>query len=248
MEEINKTDNVKDWKSLKTANFKSIEEICRMSYEFSMAYVIIGFPGAGKTNTFRIVKTYFDDVFYLKLDKTFRPKDLYIELLKILDVYDFDYSLSLKVLAERVIEELNHRSRRNLLIIDEANRLRHSFLTYFHQLIDDTTQTGLVISGTPEFEVEFKRWLKFSKPGIAELNSRIMEWRALERPTNHEIKSVAEKNGVKDKNELERLAKICGDYRKLYQEVVNIRIQQAKIKAAQTEVSFKTSSDDLVPA
>lgn len=247
MEDNNKTNNIKGWKSLQTANFKSVAEICRMAYDFSLAFVIIGFPGAGKTNTFSIVKTHFDNVIYLKLDKTFRPKDLYVELLKLLDVYDFDYSLTLKVLAEKVIDELNKRGGKNLIIIDEGNRLKHSFLTYFHQLIDDTAQTGLIISGTPEFEVEFKRWLKFSKPGIAELNSRLMEWRTLERPTKHEIKSVAETNGIKDKDELQRLADTCSDYRKLYQEVLKIRIKETKGKVSKGN-SVAATSEDLVPA
>ncbi len=220
-------DSIKEWKTLKTANFKSVEEVCNLAYQYSLSFIIIGFPGAGKSNTFGFVRAALDDVLYLKLNKTFRPKDVFIELLKLLDVFDYDYSLPLKFLADKVVEELNKRSKKSLIIIDEANRLTHSSLTYLHHIIDDATQTGIVISGTPEFELDFEKWLRNSKPGISELNSRIVDRRKLERPMPHEIKAVAEKNGVKDRAELERLAKECKDFRKLYQEVILLRIKAA---------------------
>jgi len=237
--------NLKDWKTLKTNNFKVIEQLFKTAYQYSLPYVLIGYTGAGKTNTFQIMKSYFKHTYYLKLDKTFRPKDLYVGLLKLLDIYDYDYGLPLKILSEKVVDALNTLDGKSLVIIDEGNRLSSASVTYLHQMIDDTKQSGFIISGTTEFELDFQKWLRANKSGIAELKSRIIEWKKLDRPLAHELKAVAEKNGVKDRVELDRLAKECKDYRQLFHEVIKLRIQAAEKEAAKIDSTPALASREL---
>jgi DNA transposition AAA+ family ATPase len=214
---------------------------------YSLPYVLIGYPGAGKTNSFRIIKSYFDHTYYLKLNKTFRPKDFYIGLLKLLEIYDFDYGLPLKFLSEKVAEALNQIEGKSLVIIDEGNRLSAGSLTYLHQMIDDTKNTGYIISGTAEFELDFQKWLRLNTPGISELNSRIIEWKKLDRPLPHELKAVADKNGIKAKDELDRLAKTCKDYRQLFHEVIKLRILEAAANSnSAATISKDEKSEDLL--
>ena len=102
-------------------------------------------------------------------------------------------------------------------------------MEWFQLIFDSSTRCGLILSGTKKFENDFKGWVASEKLGVPELNSRIDEkWIVLDIPKKPEMKQVALRNGVTDPALLKKLLDECSDYRRLFQKIVNLRIEKVK--------------------
>lgn len=224
------TDQIKAWIVLKTENYQEITKSLNKAYEYSLLSAIIGFPGAGKTTAFDRYLIANKNAIYLRLDKSFGPKDFYVHLLRKLGVLDYGYDIPIRFLAEKLATTLNAREGRALIIIDDAGRFSASMMEFFQQVFDETSgKTGLVLAGTQKFHKDFKDWAKKQKLGIPELDSRIREnWTILKEPSKEEMKIVAKKNGVSDESTLKVLLKGCTTYRQLNARIIDLRIEQVE--------------------
>lgn len=225
---------LKDWVILKTNNYNTIMGKLENAHKYALLTCIIGFPGAGKTTTFRhYTKTHGKDVVYICLDVSFRAKDFYVTLLRELGVPDYGYDVPIKFVASKITETIREREEPVLIIIDDAGRFTAPMMEWF-QLIYDSENCGLILSGTKKFKNDFDGWDKQNRLGIPELASRVDEWVVLKEPTKEEMKKVAQKNGVTDPVVLTKLTNECSDYRKLSKKVIGLRIKQVN-NAAQTK-------------
>ena len=220
---------MKDWIKLKTGNFNLVLETCTDAAEHGLIYSIVGYSGAGKTTALQHVEKEIKGAFQLRLDKTFRAIDMYVTMLRLVKVSDYGYDLPIRFLADRFSKEIKKRSYQTLMIIDDAGRFTADHMQHFQAIYDSCDRKlGMILSGTEQFEKEFKRWVIRNVKGIPELDSRIMDWVNLSRPTSHEIESIAQANGVGDKMEIERLRKVCTTFRLLYHEILKTRIKNNK--------------------
>lgn len=223
---------LKDWVILKTNNYNTIMGKLENAHKYALLTCIIGYPGAGKTTTFRHFKMAHEGVVYICLDVSFRAKDFYVMLLRALGVPDYGYDVPVKFVASKITETIRERDSPVLIIIDDAGRFTAPMMEWF-QLIYDSENCGLILSGTKKFKNDFDRWVKQSRLGIPELASRVDEWLILKEPPKEEMKKVALKNGVTDPALLTKLTNECNDYRKLSKKIINLRIKQAN--SAQTK-------------
>jgi hypothetical protein len=223
-----KSDNIKEWVTLKTANYNEILELCGLTLEYSLFYCIVGGPGAGKTTAFKNFSEENKNVLYLKLDVTFEPKDLYIEILRLCGIQDYGYDLKSKHLAEKVARVLNERPGKSILIVDDAGRLKSADYVEHWQGVRDATQekVGIILAGTQKFKKDFERWVAKGSKGIPELNDRIIDWIILKNPSKRELQAVATRNGITSAEDLEMLTKKCISYRSLKHQIYKLRIKQ----------------------
>lgn len=216
---------LKTWVNLKTENFLEVTSLCEKTFKFSLFYCLIGFPGAGKTTAFNFYCKSNKNAIYLRLDKTYKPKDFYVALLRLCGVGDYGYDQTLLQLSNKLAKTLNSRPEKTILIIDDAGRFQANFMEHFQAVRDLTeTKVGIILSGTAKYKKDFESWVVQNLNGIPELNSRILDWIILKQPKKTELKSVAMKNGITDTEELAILVKTCDNFRSLYNEVLKLLI------------------------
>ncbi len=217
---------IKDWVILKTENYSIITEKLHNTHTYALLTCIIGFPGAGKTTTFRNYRSgRGKEVVYICLDVSFNAKDFYVALLRELGVPDYGYDVPIKFLATKITETIKDRVEPVLIIIDDAGRFTAKMMEWF-QLIYDSENCGLILSGTKKFKDDFEGWVRLNRLGVPELSSRIDEWVILKEPTKEEMRKVAQKNGVTDSTVMGKLLKECKDYRRLTKQIFKLRINQ----------------------
>jgi len=219
-----------EWVILETSNYKSIIQICNDSLQHSLFQVLIGPPGVGKSTALQMFKNANRNeiILLIELDKIFTAKKLYFELLKGLGIYDFDISLPLPVLAEKLVIVLRE-GRKKLIIVDDASRAGADMLEYWQHVRKFTSNnTGIILTGTSKFKDDFDKWVAQKKRGIPELASRIMNWTILSLPGKDEILAVAKENGVTDSAELHSLI-TCTDFRDLYNRVIMDGVKRPKL-------------------
>lgn len=217
-----------EWVTLKTSNYNEIFRICQLTLEFSLFYCIIGSPGAGKTTAFKNFTEQFANVFYLRLDANWRPKDLYVKILRLCGIQDYGYDLASLHLAEKVGRVLNEKPEKSMIVIDDAGRFRSSEYVENFQALRDMTQekVGIICSGTQKWKKDFDSWLARSHNGIPELSDRILDWVHLKTPSRSELKSIAAKNGVAAPEVLDRITKKCTSFRALKNEIIKLRLKE----------------------
>lgn len=218
---------LKDWVILKTENYNIITEKLNNARTYALLTCIIGFPGAGKTTTFRNYRSSQQgkEVVYICLDVSFNAKDFYVALLRELGVPDYGYDVPIKFLATKITETIKEREEPVLIIIDDAGRFTAKMMEWF-QLIYDSENCGLVLSGTKKFKDDFDGWVRQNRLGVPELASRIDDWVILKEPTKEEMQKVAQKNGVSDSSVMGKLLNECKDYRRLTKKIIALRIKQ----------------------
>ncbi|HEU5291808.1 MAG TPA: ATP-binding protein [Cyclobacteriaceae bacterium] len=226
-------EEITKWKIVKTTNFKRIYEVLLDAYEFSLLYCLIGFSGAGKSTAFRTFIQEHKDVFYLRLDKTYTRKDLYVALLRCFDEHEYGYDIPVRFLAIRLSDLINARPGKVLIILDDAGRFSAAHIEYLQSIFDaNEGKLGLVLSGTSKFSNDFKEWVRTEEQGIPELDTRIHEWVYLQRPSASELKSVASMNGITSAADLTQIAKGCNNFRTLRARVIDIRKEKLKQKSS----------------
>lgn len=222
---------MKEWITLKTKAFKQIYALLKMTHITSSMHVLLAPTGCGKSFTLNYYRKLHPNVYYFKLDKNYSPKEFYIELLHILGVYDYDRTVSLKSLANRVSFLLNENSTKSLVIFDEIGKFSADMLEYFQSIRDATEEhVGIVLAGTNAYQDKFDDWLLKSYRGIPELDSRIFSTVKVLPPSDKEKYAIVKKNGVTEPHEIKRIVKVSTDLRKLYQEVILYRYAQTEEK------------------
>jgi type II secretory pathway predicted ATPase ExeA len=226
---MQKQDEISKWTIVKTKNYERIIEVLNNAFEYSLLYCLIGYSGAGKSTAFKAFLAENKNAVYLRLDKTYSKKDLYVSLLRLFDQHEYGYDIHVRFLAEKLATLIEKRPGKSIIILDDAGRLSAPQLEYLQAIFDSGEgKLGFIISGTAKFHNDFKKWVRTEKLGIPELETRIHSWEILDRPPISELKGVASKNGIVDANDLTAIVKGCKDFRTLRARVLDYKIKLSK--------------------
>ncbi len=99
------------------------------------------------------------------------------------------------------------RTKKPLLIIDEADKLKHSALRTLITLYNECqNKMGCVIVGTDNLEVEIKRGVRYNRKGFDELDSRFgRRFIHLHGSTYDDVKKICFLNGVKAESDIKKI-------------------------------------------
>lgn len=205
---------------LETADFKACFSCCENATKHHFMIGLIGDTGTGKTTaltTYALRK----NVFYVAYDKTLKPKNFFIMLLREMGIA---FEGSIHDMVNRIADELNILPK-PLLIIDEAGKITHTMILYLHVLRDKTAKNcGIVLGGMPYFKTNLQKFSSKEKEGYAEFFRRVSLWHTLKGLTRNEIAQVCEINGIEDKDLLREM-QTKKKFGELYNAILLQRIQ-----------------------
>ncbi|HNC30532.1 MAG TPA: ATP-binding protein [Cyclobacteriaceae bacterium] len=215
-----------EWKTLEIDSFKKIKALLTKAQALSSLHVIIGPAGCGKSSSYEWYKRNHANVFLVKIEHTYSPKDFYIEILRKLGVNDHDRTANLKTMSDRIAYLLRERKEKCLLLLDECSKASSRFLQNFQCVRDLTVDNlGIIMSGTEKFKKDFESWVSKNHIGIPELNSRIYSWEEIDFPSYHEKHQIIEANGINTASVIKKIAMESKDLRKVYQAVIELRYE-----------------------
>ncbi len=215
-----------EWKTLEIESFRKIKAVLIKAQALSSLHVIIGGAGCGKTSTYDWYKRNHANVFLIKIEHTYSPKDFYIEILRKLGINDHDRTANLKTMSDRIAYLLRERREKCLLLLDECSKASSRFLQNFQCIRDLTVDNlGIILSGTDKFKTDFDAWVRKNHVGIPELNSRIYSWEFIDFPSFDEKYQIIKANGIANEKDIKRIATDSKDLRKVYQTVRELRYE-----------------------
>jgi len=210
------------WRTVRTANFQSIQIFCDKTRNRCKMSGIIGYTGAGKTTALKAYNMKNANTYLVTCKKSMSTKQFFIEILRVMGI---KFNGSIYDIIQTISRELN-RKQSPLLIIDEAGKLSITQLLYMHDLRDSTQKNaGIVLSGVDYFKANLLKAVEKSKEGMPELYDRISLWLPLHKPTRREIKSICQLNGLVEPDKI-RTAQKLRNYRKLYNYVESEILKQ----------------------
>ena len=205
---------------LETTDFKACFTTCENAKKHHFMIGLIGDTGMGKTTaltTFALRK----NVFYVAYDKTMKPKQFFIALLREMGIA-FDGSIN--EMVNRIADELNTMAN-PLIIIDEAGKIVHTMILYLHVLRDKTLKNcGIVLGGMPYFKSNLIKFSNKEKEGYAEFFRRINIWHSLNGLSRKEVEDVCSINGITDKETLREM-QTKKKFGELYNAILLLKIQ-----------------------
>lgn len=187
-----------------TSDFQTVQDLCDTAKKHHLMIGLIGDTGTGKSTAL----TYYGNrknVYRVTFEKSMNPKQFYTTLLRELGV---DFEGNINALINRAAAELNAKES-PLIIIDEAGKITHSVLLYLHDLREKTKAgCGIVLAGMPYFKTNLQKFASKGKEGFSEFLRRINIWHTLNGLNAAEVKYIAEKNGISDKERVKELCRI----------------------------------------
>jgi hypothetical protein len=225
----------KDWKMLETKAFNTINSCLMRCYKNNFLMAVVGEQGSGKSSTFRLFKEKHTNIYIITLNKTWRPKDLYLEILNCLQIHNYTIKDTLPAMYARITLELSNRKDKILFIFDEAGKFSADMLEYFQPMRDATSENvGMILSGTSQFKTQFDKWVTQKKLGIPELGSRIYKWIEIPKTDYNEKCQILTANGIKEPKIIKQIAQSSIDLRQLYQ---NASLYKNELDEASKEVT-----------
>lgn len=184
-----------------TADFAACTNACDIARNNRFMIGLIGDTGMGKTTaltTYSMQK----NTFYIAYDKTLKPKQFFVALLRELGV---SFEGSIHDMVNRIADELNQMDS-PLVIIDEAGKIVHTMILYLHVLRDKTIKNcGIVLAGMPYFKTNLTKFSNKHKVGYEEFLRRVNVWHSLNGLSRNEIKTICESNGITDPDTIREL-------------------------------------------
>lgn len=184
-----------------TKDYQAVTSLCNHARKNRLMIGLTGDTGMGKTTA---LTSYANqrNVFYIKFDKTFNPKQFFISLLRVMGV---QFEGSIHALLEKAASELNTVSS-PLLIIDEAGKMPHTMMLYLHELRDKTMlNAGIILGGMPYFKTNLLKYANKQKEGVAEFYRRVNMWHSLNGLSRSEIKAICQLNGINDDEDISEM-------------------------------------------
>src|SRR5258708_3437293 len=138
---------------LSTARGSYMKSLLELAHKKSRMIGLADVEGSGKTTA--VAEYYFDheDVIYVKVGQSFSNKRVFHELIAFnsgeMPAESTNLYSSMRLLEGLLLE---HKSKKKLIIVDDAAKLSIVGLGLFHELRDYTTScTGIVFIGLPLF-------------------------------------------------------------------------------------------------
>lgn len=185
--------------SNETSNMKAALQVCRDAKERSMFLGLIHKAGGGKTTGTRaFLNQVSKNVFYIQCGE-WNKKEFLLRLCRVLGV-DPSPGYPVELLLEKIIFFFKQRSNRPLLIIDQANSLKPSVLSFLIFLYNECEdKLGVVISGTTQLKKMIEDGVKRNYKGYDELYSRFgRTFVELPGAPLADIRKICSVNGITD--------------------------------------------------
>lgn len=180
-----------------TSNMKAALQVCKDAKDKSMFIGLIHKAGGGKsTGTRAFLNIVSKNVFYIQCGE-WNKKEFLLKLCRVLGV-DPSPGYPTELLLEKIIFFFKQRSNKPLLIIDQANSLKPSvlsFLIYLYNECED--KLGVVMSGTTQLKKMIEDGVKRNYKGYDELYSRFGRvFVELPGATLSDIRKICSVNGI----------------------------------------------------
>ncbi len=219
-----------EWQLAETLNFRKITSVLNDAKNESMFMAISYKAGSGKTAT---LKHYSEvnseeNVFFIQA-REWAKRDFLLELCQKLGIDAGKGYVGVDKLGMKVIDFFAKRqSRKPLLIVDEADKLRPSALRWFITLYNELEdKMAVVIAGTENLEKTISKGVKYNKLGFDEISSRFGRKfiNNLLGARKEDVELICRANGIDDKAMISKIFEEC--------EPVNIVIQEQSIKVVE---------------
>ncbi len=188
----NKVGRINQLELFTTKDYTATQNACHFARNNALMVGLIADTGMGKT-TALLSYSHRKNTFYIKFDKTMRPRQFFAALLKEMGIA---FEGNINEMVNRIADELNVMDN-PLVIIDEAGKITHTMILYLQDLKDNThLNCGYVLAGMPYFKSNLIKLSNKQKEGYAEFYRRINLWQTLEGLTRDEIKAICNQYGV----------------------------------------------------
>lgn len=189
------------WQCATTANYKAMQQACRLAQADGLSLAISHDAGAGKSYALQMYAANTANAFYVQCETHWTRTQFFTTLYRAIG--KDPRGLSTAELAEEIIIEL--RTRTNpLLILDEADKLRDVCLLYYITLYNQLDGIcGFILCGTPHLRHAWESGARRDRRGYKEVHSRIgrrfIELRRIGRP---DVEAICKANGVADEGDI----------------------------------------------
>ena len=205
----NKVEAINNPGLFSTTDFISTVNICSTARNNRLMIGLIADTGMGKTTALKHISCN-KNTFYVAYDKTMKPKQFFIALLKEMGI---SQEGSLNEMVNLIADELNTMDA-PLVIIDEAGKITHTMILYLHVLRDKTINNcGFVLAGMPYFKSNLLKLSNKQREGYAEFYRRVNLWHSLTGLNRSEIDYICTQYQITNTDKLKelRMLKRFGD-------------------------------------
>ena len=157
------------WRSAETRGYKRVMGICRHAQNKGISKAIADEPGSGKTWALTTYASSNMNCYFIACKEHWTVKNFVEKIMLAIGMQVFPGTITEKV--DAVVDFLNTKQS-PLLIVDEADKLRDRALIIVKTLYDEA-RTGIVLAGTPYFEIRISRGCRSNKMGYKEIFSRV---------------------------------------------------------------------------
>ena len=201
------------WYTAETIGYTRVMDICRHAQNKGISKAITDEPGSGKTWALTSYKASNRNCFFIACKEHWTVKSFVEKLMKAIGMQVFVGTITEKV--DAIIEYLNGKIS-PLLIIDEADKLRDRALIIIKTLYDEV-RTGIVLAGTPFFEIRILKGCRQNKMGYKEIFSRVGgEFYHLGLIGEDEVFQICAINNIKEEKVIRAIAREAkGDLRRV---------------------------------
>jgi transcriptional regulator with XRE-family HTH domain len=202
-----------NWNIAPIGNWNTIVKLAETARKKSMFIAISEKAGSGKTATLKdIYKQSKDGVYYLQC-REWGKREFMRNLCKSLGIATPTGYASNDEVGELVFEYFaKRRSKKPLLIIDEADKLKPAALRFMIPLYNELEdKLGVLIAGTENLEKEIKRGVRFAGKGFDEIDSRFgRKFIHLIGATQVDVSNICKANGILSSDDHKAIFEECG--------------------------------------
>lgn len=184
-----------------TSNFLKIVKLAEMARKNRMFVPISDKAGMGKSAPLRYYSSHIDkNSFYLQC-REWGKKDFIKALYKTLGLSYPGGVVSYDELLDTIVDYFaKRRTKKPLLIIDEADKLKPASLRLFIPLYNELEdRLSVIISGTENLEKEIKRGVRYAAKGYDEIDSRFgRNYIHITGSTLLDVQKICKANGIED--------------------------------------------------
>jgi DNA transposition AAA+ family ATPase len=201
------------WHTAETIGYTRVMDICRHAQTKGISKAISDEPGSGKTWALTSYAASNRNCYFIACKEHWTVKSFVEKLMKAIGMQIFVGTITEKI--DAIIEYLNGKIS-PLLIIDEADKLRDRALIIIKTLYDEV-RTGIVLAGTPFFEIRILKGCRQNKMGYKEIFSRVGgEFYHLGLIGQDEVFQICAINNIKEEKVIRAIAREAkGDLRRV---------------------------------
>lgn len=202
-----------------TANYESIQGVCKQSQDNALMNAVIGYTGAGKSTALYDYYRLSQNVYYLECSNSMNRKEFLTAVLANMGV---SFVGSVHEMVKLICKQLN-RQEKPLVIIDEAGKINTKILLDLHDIRNATMgNASFIMAGCEYFKTNIEKAVERNKIGYPEFHSRIVNWHILNKPTRAEIETICRENGIGNTETIKDFQRLS-NYRQLYNAITNER-------------------------